>query len=199
MNNSISFYSATLNDKTLNPPSPSRAMGQVGLALAMVVSMTWSPYGAIPTQRYEISANNVQLESPFALPSMNDANAGVRSIDILQEKNQRILNEIEGYSDNWNGYGAKAFSSESVTVFRSVLARLVHQPSIMPTARQSLVLKYAFPDETQFAVELFADHADVAYVPKGDYSKAETRRITSGLQDEIAREVDGVYGSQLYC
>lgn len=121
------------------------------------------------------------------------------SIDLLAVRNRQIIDGMATYRDNWNGYGAPSFSAGSLSVFRAVIERLAHQPSIMPTARQSLVLQYDFPDKTQLAIELFEDYAEMVYIPHGDFAKASTKLLRGDLEDRIAREVEALYASERYC
>ena len=54
--------------------------------------------------------------------------------------NLKIIDEMEGFGDDWNGYGAKPFSDKAIETFRYVIAHLDIQPAIAPTAANSLYM-----------------------------------------------------------
>lgn len=87
--------------------------------------------------------------------------------------NLKIIDEMAGFGDDWNGYGAKPFSDEAIETFRYVISHLDVQPAIAPTAADSLYIQYADDATgTVLAYELSSDCLNEAAVISGDFSTA---------------------------
>ena len=95
--------------------------------------------------------------------------------------NLKIIDEMAGFEDDWNGYGAKPFSDKVIEMFRYVISHLDAQPSIAPTAANSLYIEYADNETgTVLAYELHADLLNEVAVIGGDFSTARTSSYEIG-------------------
>lgn len=95
--------------------------------------------------------------------------------------NLKIIDEMESFGGDWNGYGAKPFTDEAIETFRYVVSHLDVQPAIAPTAADSLYIQYA-DDETGtvLAYELSSDCLNEVAVIGGDFSTARTSSCEMG-------------------
>lgn len=115
--------------------------------------------------------------------------------------NLKIIDEMEGFGDDWNGYGAKPFSDKAIETFRYVIAHLDIQPAIAPTAANSLYMQYADDDTgTVLAYELSSDCLNEGSVIGGDFSTARTssyemwRCGIDGFVKQINESVHRMFG-----
>lgn len=89
------------------------------------------------------------------------------------------INEIASLNDDWNGYGASAFSDAIIRSMKDIVLSLTHQPSIFPTARKSIQFEYKKPNGDYLEFELFEDgrikkfFCDAAYNFTTEYIEAE--------------------------
>lgn len=69
------------------------------------------------------------------------------------------LNEIERITStkNWDGNDANPISKEVINNTKDVLLRLINQPSIKPTAKNSIQLEYHNDDNAYLEFEVFSD------------------------------------------
>ena len=115
--------------------------------------------------------------------------------------NLKIIDEMAGFEDDWNGYGAKPFTDEAVETFRYVVSHLDVQPAIAPTAADSLYIQYADDDTgTVLAYELSSDCLNEVAVIGGDFSTARTsscemkRCGLDGFVKQINESVHRMFG-----
>lgn len=95
--------------------------------------------------------------------------------------NLKIIDEMAGFEDNWNGHGAKPFSDKAIEMFRYVIAHLDIQPAIAPTAANSLYMQYADDESgTVLAYELSSDCLNEVAVIGGNFSTARTSSYEMG-------------------
>ena len=67
---------------------------------------------------------------------------GVSAMDVNLLYSYQKISEIRCLEDNWNGNGAPKFSSQLLDSVLSIVEKLTRQPSIFPTARESIHLEY---------------------------------------------------------
>lgn len=67
---------------------------------------------------------------------------GVSAMDVNLLYSYQKISEIRCLEDNWNGNGAPKFSSQLLDSVLSIVEKLTRQPSIFPTARESIQLEY---------------------------------------------------------
>lgn len=67
---------------------------------------------------------------------------GVSAMDVNLLHSYQKISEIRCLEDNWNGNGAPKFSSQLLDSVLSIVEKLTRQPSIFPTARESIQLEY---------------------------------------------------------
>lgn len=120
---------------------------------------------------------------------------------LTVDDNLKIIDEMAGFGDDWNGYGAKPFSDEAIETFRYVIAHLDIQPAIAPTAADSLYIQYADDKTgTVLAYELSSDCLNEVAVIGGDFSTARTsscemeRCGLDGFVEQINESVHRMFG-----
>lgn len=104
------------------------------------------------------------------------------------------LDEIGRLPCDWNGYGAKPFSSLLIHKCESIVNVLMHQPEIYPTGRQSIQFQYELKDRSYLEFEIFEHKTMCLCVPKRIYSDAKTMEITDSEEENIREIVDRFYG-----
>ena len=67
---------------------------------------------------------------------------GTKPIDIKKENDNKIFSQ-----DNWNDNGAKRFPKEHLDTVTEILKKLPVQPSVFPTALESVQLEYEEKDK----------------------------------------------------
>ncbi len=67
---------------------------------------------------------------------------GVSTMNANLLHSYQKISEIRCLEDNWNGNGAPKFSSQLLDSVLSIVEKLTRQPSIFPTARDSIQLEY---------------------------------------------------------
>ena len=96
---------------------------------------------------------------------------------MTKQENIQRLDEISKLKDNCNGYDAKTFPSDLISKCKTIASGHDIEMVVYPTGRQSIQFQYDNNgDYLEF--EVFQDHTIAMYVPKRDYSRAETCRIT---------------------
>lgn len=131
---------------------------------------------ADPAQ-YDNGNIHVCLEGPTVMSSEKD--------NSLQ-----VIKQIEQLPDNWNGYGAAAFSKDLLDTVRRLVLTLPVQPAIFPTARDSVQLEYENQDQDYLEFELFAD-GRVKQFSCSSTGQTETRQIAPEAVGEAVREFYG--------
>jgi hypothetical protein len=72
--------------------------------------------------------------------------------------------EIAALSDNWNGYGANAFSPKLIEKAINVANQLIYQPYILPTGRDSIQMEYhKSTTEDYLELEVFENSIKLFY------------------------------------
>lgn len=68
---------------------------------------------------------------------------------------KNTLDDIAKLKNDWNENSAPAFSEALIQRCRSICETLISEPSIFPTANDSIQLEWDGPDETYLEIELF--------------------------------------------
>lgn len=66
------------------------------------------------------------------------------------------LDEIAGYKQNWNGYGAEPFSPKLIENAKLIVDQLFNYPMIFPTAAGSIQFEFT-SDNVYIEVEIYED------------------------------------------
>ena len=74
--------------------------------------------------------------------------------DQLMKKNLSTLVAISELKDNWNEYGAHAFSKGLIDRCRNILHQLPVQPKVYPTACESIQFEWETADGRYMDVEV---------------------------------------------
>ena len=80
---------------------------------------------------------------------------GVSAMNTDLLHSYQKIAEIGCLEENWNDNGASKFSIEILDSIRSIVKNLVRQPSIFPTARESIQLEYENDTGDYLEFELF--------------------------------------------
>lgn len=123
---------------------------------------------------------------------MSDSNNNV--VDLMKVKNLDKINKMLLFEDDWNGTGGSAFSSDSISFFKTIIESLNKQPEIAPTGRGSLLMQYELDDKSLLAFEVSLDKAEKVYLPEGDFSMAQTEVFTDQIEQRIKESVELFYG-----
>lgn len=109
-------------------------------------------------------------------------------------KNIKRLKDIENLVFDWNGYGAKPFSSVLIDKCEKIVGALSVQPLIYPTGRNSIQFQYELADRSYLEFEIFESKTMCLQVPKRIYSDAIELELTDSEDDQIKEIVDNFYG-----
>lgn len=112
--------------------------------------------------------------------------------EIIQ--NIKRLRDIENLDFDWDGYGAKPFSTVLIDKCERILTALSVQPSIYPTGRNSIQFQYELSDRSYLEFEIFENRTMCLQVPKRIYSDAVELELTDLEVDRIKEIVDSFYG-----
>ena len=104
------------------------------------------------------------------------------------------LKDIENLAFDWNGYGAKPFSSALIDKCERIVSLLSVQPSIYPTGRNSIQFQYELEDRSYLEVEIFENMTMCLQVPKRIYSEAIEFELTNSEDTQIKEIVEDFYG-----
>ena len=169
-----------------------------GLFLAISVAGSLVFSGA-PAQNSLMEESSLQpAVAPYS-SSVQGRSQGAslpHSVDLQRERNAQLIRSMASYQDDWDGYGAQAFSYNAIAVFEAVIDNLDYQPSVMPTARGSALMEYDFPDGTQLAFEVQADSIEMVRVPQGNFDKATDKVFTDNFIEQMNEAVRNAYESQ---
>lgn len=109
-------------------------------------------------------------------------------------KSIKRLRDIENLAFDWNGYGAKPFSSALIDKCERIVGALSVQPLIYPTGRNSIQFQYELSDRSYLEFEIFEDKTMCLQVPKRIYSDAMELELTNSEDNRIKEIVDNFYG-----
>lgn len=118
---------------------------------------------------------------------------GLLSMNPEVIKSIKRLKDIENLEFDWNGYGAKPFSSTLIDKCESIVNVLPVQPSIYPTGRNSIQFQYELSDRSYLEFEIFEEKTMCLQVPKRIYSNAVELELTDAENYRIKEIVDDFY------
>lgn len=112
-----------------------------------------------------------------------------KSINHELAHNLRVLQDIENLQENWNGHGAHSFSKRIIKTVRDIIIPLERQPSIFPTARDSIQMEYEKDNGDYLEFELF----EAGQLKKFSYSSNDEASTEYISFDDIGRIVNEFY------
>lgn len=107
---------------------------------------------------------------------------GVSAVDSKLESYKRLA-EISALKDDWNGNGAAQFSEKIIRTMRGIVDGLKIQPSIFPTARESIQFEYENDSGDYLEFELFENGTIKTFFYSAD-GKTWTNDILESAVDE---------------
>ncbi len=116
------------------------------------------------------------------------------NLDLMVVKNLDKINKISLLEDDWDGEGAMAFSQKAIQLFKTIIESLVEQPQITPTGRNSLLMQYEREDKSVLAFEVGENKTEAVFVPKEDFSLAQTNKYYENIAEHINEQVKLFYG-----
>ena len=122
-------------------------------------------------------------------------NSQTKSDSNWAEKNMslRILSDIQGLEQDWDGYGAEKIPDSVILLARNLVASLDHQPEIYPTKRRTVQMQYELSDRSYLEFEIYTDKIEVLSVPQRDYEKAQEYSVDANRYYEIRDIVNSFY------
>lgn len=102
------------------------------------------------------------------------------SFSLEQLRNLDRLDEIKCFADNWDGYGSKKIDSIIIEKSKQLIIYMQHQPTIFPTARDSIQMQFELEDRSYLEFEVFSNHIESLMVPKRVYKDAISKIIDDG-------------------
>lgn len=162
----------------------------VAVFAAALISTVTTPYQICN----DASQSQVVLSKQIASNYGNSMESGNLVIDLLKLENLKNIELMATFEDNWNGVGGHKFTSDSISIFREIIANVSKQPQIAPTGRNSLYMEYRLNDGDLLAYELSTDKLEEVFVPQGDYSKAKTEIYSCDFLQNIDKRVKIFYG-----
>ena len=180
------------------------------LMLTPEVNKLYNPFSALilikplPVSSYaHISLDNANItEAVYFYPSSSVWNIkkieGSKAIncwlsfeDCRKQDNLKKLDAILSAENNWNGYGAAAFSSNLITKVKSIIRFLSIQPKVFPTSRNSIQLEYENTRGAYLEFEIFESYITIFTM---DQDENETENIFVGDTNELDGMVKAFYG-----
>lgn len=175
-----------------------RGIKNIGATIAFAVIFgTELVYSSTNLNQIELS--NMSSQSYIRSISIDSYNGKTEFVmkncyDILQVENENKLIKMKSLKQDWNGYGAPAFSEEAINLFMDIIKTVYKQPKIAPTGKASLLMQYELSDKSILAFDVSLNGAEKVYVPEGDYSKAEVEVFENDICSNINRCVEKFYG-----
>lgn len=117
-----------------------------------------------------------------------------QTIDLLKIENEDKILKMQAFEENWDGNGAKAFSKEAISLFRTVISALCKQPKIAPTGNNSLLMQFEKDDKSLLAFDVSLLGTDMVIVPQGNFELADEDFFTDKLEERINSAVRKFYG-----
>ena len=152
----------------------------------------------IPPMVYRVDST-FRRQRTFPIPSVSvlrsyTGESDCFVIDDERTTNLQKLSDIAKFEANWDGYGAKSFSSANalITKAKQIIFSLPvqNQPSLFPTARRSIQLEYRLQDNTYLEFELFEERIIVMLIPHNDYDKAQFRELGWENMEQVKRIIN---------
>lgn len=123
------------------------------------------------SENYNLANSNLTINSRISTQSsytpLNSDTSTKYNSHILQEgdamttktnKNLIAINNLREFKENWNGYGAKGFSSELCDFLEKIIKELdeENQPKVFPTGRESIQIEYEKDNGEYLEIEIFS-------------------------------------------
>lgn len=133
-----------------------------------------------------LSGNNTAPQNSIYQLSAEPTHFAVITPQMVNNLQKMYL--IQQLSDNWNGYNAKAFSSELINKVQKYIFQLERQPSIFPTGRDSIQLEYEKENGDYLEFEVFSEKIIMLMIVGSDEVEIEID------EKQIPKMVDEFYG-----
>ena len=117
-----------------------------------------------------------------------------KAIDLVKVENINKIRKMALFDEDWNGTGGSAFSEEAINLFETIIDTVRRQPQIAPTGRNSLLMQYELDDKSLLAFEVSEKRTEKVYIPKGNYSLAQTEVFIENVSQKINKSVERFYG-----
>jgi len=140
-----------------------------------------------------LTKNNASNNNYSTIMFYLDAKHGIVTKDKKMIFNLSVMDDIEALKDDWNGYGAKMFTSDLINMCTSLIESLEFQPEIYPTGRSSIQFQYELDDRSYLEFEIFETKIDCLMVPRRNYYNAENYSLSTSSIDKIKEIVQTFY------
>ena len=104
------------------------------------------------------------------------------------------IDQISKLKKNWNGYKAKRIPKRVIKIAQSIVRKLLKQPDILPTPRQSIWMQYEKEDLSFLGIEILKDRIELMYIEKENYDKAEKCTLYETDYRVINSWIEKLYG-----
>lgn len=104
----------------------------------------------------------------------------------------QVFKDIENLQDNWNGNGAKAFSTTLIDRCKQIVSNLNVKPAIFPTAKNSIQLEYEKDNGEYLEFEVFEDKVEVFIINSRQNTK-EYEITDSNASDRMHQIVNDFF------
>ena len=104
------------------------------------------------------------------------------------------LEEIKSLKHNWNGYGAKPFSTSMISQIEKIIRNLSKQPEIYPTAQSSIQLEYNNENGDYLEFEIFDDGKINQFLLKSNGEAISQKGIP---QNTLNKVIESFYGQSI--
>lgn len=128
----------------------------------------------------------------FKLTVVN-ASPVAKFCNSLKDKNLEKIKKMSLFKADWNGNDSLPFTIDAISIFERVIRHLPVQPEIAPTGRNSLLLQYERKDGDMLLFELKENNAEMAFISKGDFTKAQCENIDNDVVNTIVKRVEELW------
>ncbi len=122
------------------------------------------------------------------------ANIGGKALRMNLGMVTNKLDQISKLKNDWNGYGAKAFSMDLIERCKAIVHALSVVPEVYPTGRQSIQFQYELEDRSYLEFEIFETKIIYLQVPQRKYTDAVSGEIPVADVEKIKEIVSNFYG-----
>ena len=163
------------------------------IAISYVLSPSAQPLKPLPVNNYIICR---PFSSTDSRPSLyNNTIFFTEDNNLCSPELSRNLQKIEKfreYKENWNGYGASAFSEELLDIAEEILKRLNYQPEVFPVAGGAIQFEYEKKNGEYLEFEISIDKWIMGF--QIDSAGKEQQLKTERDSNKINEVVDTFYG-----
>lgn len=147
---------------------------------------------------YNKARNNFSLIEAHYKKNESILSPANRSYDLLEFINLNKIESMRNFKLNWNGNNGLPFSNDAIDMFLNIINKLMKQPEIAPTGRESLLMQYELEDDSYLAFEVFKDRVTELLIPQNDYDKAITTEISDDFINKMNNSLEKFYEPKLY-